>query len=145
MFLPLGRLSGRHPRLVLWLGALLVCFGALYSMDLMHRLTLAPGWEVPGSGSDLSLVEIKGKLGHDETPVVLLFTPRDPSLTDVDHPAYLAAVEAALAPVSRNPDVQSAVSYSMTRDVRLRSKDGRLTYAVVYLKRGQDEIGRAHV
>ncbi|MBI5330973.1 MAG: MMPL family transporter [Betaproteobacteria bacterium] len=139
MFLSLGRLSGRHPWHVLWLGALLVLVSALYSLDLMQRLTLAPGWEVPDSGSDLSMVEIKTKLGHDETPVVVLFSPRQASLGDADSPAYRAAVETALAPVTRNPDVRGAVSYPMTRDARLRSKDGRLTYAVVQLERGKDE------
>jgi RND superfamily putative drug exporter len=87
----------------------------------------------------MSIQEIKHKLGHDETPVVVLFTPKDQTLWDADDPAYLSAVEAALAPVARNPDVQSAISYPMTRDARLRSRDGRLTYAVVQLKRGQDE------
>ncbi len=139
MFLSLGRLSGRHPRLVLWLGVMLVCIGALYSLDLMRRLTLAPGWEVPSSGSDLSMVEIKQKLGHDTTPVVVLFAPRQADLGDADSPAYRTAVESALAPVARNPDARGVVSYPMTRDARLRSKDGRLTYAVVQLERGKDE------
>ena len=40
MFVFLGRLTGRHPRLIVLLGFLLVLLGAFYSKDVMQRLRL---------------------------------------------------------------------------------------------------------
>lgn len=139
MFVFLGRLTGRHPRIIAWLGFLLVLLGALYSKDVMQRLTLAPGWDVPGSGSAESVRLLREHLGRDETQVIFLFRPRSDTLGDVDSPAYRAAVEAVTANIARNPEVKSVVSYHSGGDVRLRSKDGRLSYAVVTLVRAADE------
>ena len=72
MFSFLGGLASRHPRLIVLLGAVLVVLGALYNLDVMQRLTLAPGWDVPGSGSAESLRLLRDKLDRDETPVILL-------------------------------------------------------------------------
>lgn len=139
MFVFLGRLTGRHPRLIVLLGFLLVLLAAFYSKDVMQRLTLAPGWDVPGSGSAESVRMLRAHLGRDETPVILLFRPRSDDLGDVDSPAYRTAVEAVTASISRNPEVKSVVSYHSGGDVRLRSKDGQLSYAVVQLERAADE------
>src|SRR3989339_1034206 len=123
MFVFLGRLAGRHPRLIVSLGLLLVLLGAFYSRDVMQRLTLAPGWDVPGSGSAESVRLLREHLGRDETPVILLFRPRSDALGDADSPAYRSAVEAVTASIARNPEVKSVVSYHNAGDVRLRSKD----------------------
>ena len=139
MFVFLGRLTSRHPRFIVLLGLLLVLLGAFYSKDVMHRLTLAPGWDVPGSGSAESVRLLRERLGRDETPVILLFRPRSDALGDVDSPAYRSAVETVTAQISRNPEVSSVSSYHSGGDVRLRSKDGYLCYAVVQLKRSEDE------
>ncbi len=139
MFPFLGGLTGRHPRTIVLLGAILVLFGALYNLDVMQRLTLAPGWDVPGSGSAESVRLLRDKLDRDETPVILLFRPRSDTIGDVDSLPYRAAVEAVIAGISRNPEVKSVVSYPATGDTRLRSSDGRLSYAVVQLERGSDE------
>ena len=139
MFVFLGRFTGRHPRLIALLGFLLVLLGAFYSKDVMQRLTLAPGWDVPGSGSAESVRMLREHLGRDETPVILLFRPRSDALGDVDSPAYRAAVEAVATNIARNPEVKSVVSYHSGGDVRLRSKDARLSYAVVTLVRAADE------
>jgi uncharacterized membrane protein YdfJ with MMPL/SSD domain len=139
MFVFLGRLTGRHPRLIVLLGFLLVLLGAFYSKDVMQRLTLAPGWDVPGSGSAESVRMLRERLGRDETQVILLFRPRSDTLGDVDSPEYRRAVEAVTAQISRNPEVKSVVSYHSAGDVRLRSKDGRLSYAIVQLERAADE------
>ncbi len=139
MFVFLGRLTCRHPRLIVLLGLLLVLLGAFYSKDVMQRLTLAPGWDVPGSGSAESVRLLREQLGRDETPVIMLFRPRSDALGDADSPAYRGAVEAVTAQIASNPEVKSVVSYHSGGDVRLRSKDGRLSYAVVQLERAADE------
>jgi len=139
MFVFLGQLTGRHPRLIVLLGFLLVLLGAFYSKDLMQRLTLAPGWDVPGSGSAESVRMLREHLGRDETQVIMLFRPRSDALGDVDNPAYRSAVEAVTANISRNPEVKSVTSYHSSGDIRLRSKDARLSYAVVQLERAADE------
>jgi len=139
MFVFLGRLTGRHPRLIVLLGLLLVLLGAFYSKDVMQRLTLAPGWDVPGSGSAESVRMLRQHMGRDETQVIMLFRPRSDDLGDADSLAYRSAVEAVIANISRNPEVKSVVSYHGGGDVRFRSKDGRLSYAVVQLERAADE------
>lgn len=139
MFPFLGGITGRHPRTIVWMGVVLVALGALYSLDLMQRLTLAPGWDVPGSGSAESVRLLRDKLDRDETPVFLLFRARSENLGDVDSPAYRAAVEAVIAGISRNPEVKSVASYHTTGDAKLRSADGKLSYAVVQLARADDE------
>lgn len=139
MFPFLGGFTGRYPRAIVLVGAFLVLLGALYNLDVMHRLTLAPGWDVPGSGSAESVRLLGEKLGRDETPVILLFRPRSDAIGDVDSPAYRTAVENILAGISRNPEVVSVASYHTTGEAKLRSRDGRLSYAVVQLQRGADE------
>ena len=139
MFFFLGRFTGRYPRLIVLLGLLLVLLGAFYSKDVMHRLTLAPGWDVPGSGSAESVRLLRQHLGRDETQVILLFRSRSDALGDADSPAYRSAVEAVIANISRNPEVKSVLSYQGGGDVRFRSKDARLSYAVVQLERAADE------
>ena len=139
MFVFLGQLSGRHPRLIVFLGLLLLLLSAFYSKDVMQRLTLAPGWDVPGSGSAESVRMLREQLGRDETQVIMLFRPRHDSLGDVDSPAYRNAVEAVTAQISRNPEVKSVVSYHSGGDLRLRSNDRLLSYAVVQLERAADE------
>ncbi len=139
MFPFLGRITGRHPRLIVLLGLLLVILGAFYSKDVMHRLTLAPGWDVPGSGSAETIRLLREKLGRDETQVIMLFRPRSDALGNVDSPAYRSAVEAVTANIARNPEVKSVTSYHSSGDARFRSNDGRLSYAVVQLERAADE------
>lgn len=139
MFPFLGGLTGRHPWTIVWLGVFLVTMGALYSLDLMQRLTLAPGWDVPGSGSAESVRLLRDKLDRDETPVFLLFRPSSEALGDVDSPAYRTAVEAVIAGISRNPEVKSVASYHTSGDAKMRSADGRLSYAMVQLERADDE------
>ncbi len=139
MFVFLGRLTGRHPRLIVLLGLLLVLLGAFYSKDVMQRLTLAPGWDVPGSGSAESVRMLRQHMGRDETQVIMLFRPRSDTLGDADSESYRNAVEAVTANISRNPEVKSVVSYHSGADVRFRSKDRRLSYAVVQLERAADE------
>ncbi|HNQ05379.1 MAG TPA: MMPL family transporter [Thiobacillaceae bacterium] len=143
MFLHLGRKVGNHPWLVILIAAVLMTASAIYSLDVMRSLTLSPGWEVPGSGSARSADELREHLGRDETPVILLFRPGiglpRSSGPLVDSPAYREAVEQVLARAATNPDVIRVTSYPMTQDARLRSQDGNLSYAVVYLNRSRNE------
>ena len=71
MFPFLGGFTGRHPWTIVWLGALLVAISALYSLDLMQRLTLAPGWDVPGSGSAESVRLLRDKLDRGHSPPLI--------------------------------------------------------------------------
>jgi uncharacterized membrane protein YdfJ with MMPL/SSD domain len=139
MFITLGRLICRAPWRVVLGAALLVFVAALYGMDVMERLTLAPGWDVPGSGSAEVVKRIKEQQGVDETPVIVLFSPKPGAQGDVDSPDIRAAIEKSLYAVSANPDVRQVISYYSSGDARLRSRDGRLTYAVVQLARAEDE------
>ncbi len=139
MFSFLGHIAGNKSWQAISLWVVLVLFGTVYSLDVMQRITLAPGWDVPGSGSAESLRLLRDKLDRDETPVILLFRPRSDQVGNVESPAYRAAVEAVIAGISRNPEVKSVVSYHTTGDATLRSKDGLLSYAVVQLERGKDE------
>lgn len=143
MLLHLGRSAGRHPGLVLLMAALLVVVSAIYSLDVMQRLTLSPGWEVPGSGSTESANVLRQHLGRDDTPVILLFRPGDGLPAGegplVDSPAYRDAVERVLARIAANPDISSITSYPTTGDRRLRSADGRWSYAIVQLDRSRNE------
>jgi len=143
MLLHLGRAAGRSPWKVILFAAILVAVSAFYSLDVMQRLTLAPGWEVPDSGSTESANILKEHLGRDDTPVILLFRP-GPKLPRsegalVDSVAYRDAVERVLANISTNPEVSRIISYPMTSDARLRSEDGTLSYAIVQLDRSSDE------
>ena len=147
MFYRLGHAAGTRHLLILWIAAFVVAMSAIYSLDVMQRLTLAPGWDVPKSGSAESVQILRSKLGRDDTSVILLFRPGAalsamPSPeggAHVDLPEYKAAVDAVLEKISRNPDVRSIDSYNTTNDVRLRSQDGRLSYAVVQLDRSKNE------
>ncbi len=139
MFRSLGELNIRHPWKVVGLSVLLLMLALFYSRDVMQHLTLAPGWEVPGSGSALTTERVREILGRDETMVIVLFRPRPGFDHTVDDPAYRDAVENVLMGVARNPEVGSVTSYYATGDARLKSADGRMTYAMVSLARGKDE------
>ena len=108
-------------------------------MDIGRSLTLNPGWDAPGSGSALAAERLRNDLGRDAAPVVVLFTPRAQGPQQVDEPAYRMAVDAALMPLYNNPDVEGIHTWYTTGNAALRSRNGRMTYAVVQLKKGPDE------
>jgi len=139
MFPVLARLIWRSPVLFLTAAFAIVAAAAWYGSDVMSRLTLDPGWDVPGSGSALARKALRDGLGKDETAVILLFRPRSGGPTRVDDPAYRDAAETVLAAVGRNPDVRGMDSYFAGADARMKSVDGDMSYAVVWLARGGDE------
>ncbi len=139
MFGFLGQLACRSPWHVLIGAIVLVGLSAFYGRDVLDRLTVVPGWDVPGSGSALAIERFKEQEGVAETPVIVLF--RDPSdaASLATGPEFSKAVEAALHAVSANPDVRSVTSYYSSGDARFLSKDGRQTYALISLVRADDE------
>lgn len=139
MFIILGRLVCRAPWRVVFGAGMLVFLAALYGMDVMERLTLAPGWDVPGSGSAEVVNRIKEQQGVDETPVIVLFSPKPGAQGTIDSPEIRTAIEQSLYAVSANPDVRQVISYYSSGDARFRSRDGRQTYAIVQLARADDE------
>jgi RND superfamily putative drug exporter len=139
MFRFLGRLVCRSPWRVVVGAVSLVILAALYGLDATHHLTLAPGWDVPGSGSAEAVNRFKEQEGVDETPVIVLFSPKADVGWRVDDLDYRDAVERTLYGVATNPDVRQVVSYYSSGDPRFRSDDGRQTYAIVYLARTEDE------
>jgi RND superfamily putative drug exporter len=139
MFAFLGRLTCRAPWLLVLASLLVVVFSAHYGRDAMRQLALAPGWEVPHSGSALARTQMRDQLGKDEVPVILLFRARGDTPPQVDHPTFRDAVEAALAPLSGNPEVYRVDSYYTSADARMRGMNGDLTYALAWIERGQDE------
>lgn len=129
----------RFPWLVVALAALFAGAGGWYGRDVQQHLTLNPGWDAPGSGSALVAERMRSELGRDETPVIVLFSPRPGGPQQVESLDYRHAVEAALAHLGGNSNVGAILTYYGIGDARLRSADGRMTYAVVNLKRGSDE------
>jgi len=139
MFGYMGKLICRAPAAILALFLALTVLGGMYSLDVMRRLTLAPGLEVPGSGSAEVLQRNRERLGMDTTLVLLLFSPRGNAAIQVDDPDYRSAAEAVLAGVAVSPDVRSAHGYYSSNDRHFVSRNGRETYAVLELARGRDE------
>lgn len=139
MFSVLGRLIWRSPKLFLAAAALIVVGSLWYGGDVMTRLTLDPGWDVPDSGSALARKRLRDDLGKDKAAVILLFSPRPGGPTRVDDPAYRDAAEAVLDAVGRNPEVHGVESYFASADARMKAATGDMSYAVVWLERGADE------
>lgn len=108
-------------------------------MNIEHRLTLDPGWAAPDSGSARAAARLREDLGRDAEPVVVLFRPRAGGPQQVDDFAYRIAVDAALAPLYANPNVESVHTWYATGNAALRSRDGSMTYAIVHLRKGRDE------
>jgi RND superfamily putative drug exporter len=139
MFTFLGQLACRYPRLILLSAVILVGLAGLYSLDAMRHLSLAPGWDVPGSGSAIAEARVRQQLGSDETTIIVLFQAKGAGPANVDDAAFRQAVEDALYAIASNPDVRSVASYFSTLDPRFRARDGRSTYAMVQLAKGRDE------
>jgi len=135
----LAELANQRPKLLIGLAALWLLFGGLFGLDIEKRLTLDPGWESPNSGSARAAAQLRQELGRNETPVVVLFSPRPGGPQQVEALDYRMAVEAALMPLFSQPGVVSLHTYYSTGEAALRSHDGRQTYAVINLRRGQDE------
>ncbi len=139
MFAHLGRLLCRFPWLFVAVATVVVGLAAGFGADVVRHLTLAPGWDVPDSGSELALKQLRDRLGKDETPVIVLFRAKPGLAANVDDPAFRDAVETALARISQNPDVSGVQSYYGSADTRLRSARGDMTYALIKLKLAADE------
>lgn len=139
MYWSLGSLTHRFPVWMLVLLGTLITTAAWYGKDVMQRLALAPGWEVPESGSARARQDLRVEMGHDETQVVLLFRPRSGGPSHVDEPDYRLAAEAVLDQVAHSPGVLRVDSYYASADPRMRSAAGDMTYALVRLERGPDE------
>ncbi|TCJ15271.1 MMPL family transporter [Parasulfuritortus cantonensis] len=139
LLLPLANLATRHARTLVALAGLWLLACALFCFDIERRLTLDPGWDAPDSGSALAAAHMRDELGRNETPVVVLFSPRPGGPGEVDAADYRQAVDDALTPLYGNPDIGSLHTYYTTGNPALRSRDGTMTYAIVNLKRGHDE------
>jgi RND superfamily putative drug exporter len=139
MLLALAQSIWRFPSLFLLAAAIVVAAAVGYGNDVMSRLTLDPGWDVPGSGSALARQAMRDHLGKDETAVILLFSPKPGGPTNVDDPAYWDAAQAVLTRLGRDPQVRGMESYFDSSDHRMRSIDGDKSYALVWLARGSDE------
>jgi len=135
----LAKLANRFPWALIGFIVLWAVLSGLYGLDIEKRLTLNPGWDAPGSGSERAARQLRDNLGRDETPVILLFSPKMAGLDHVDQLAYRQAVETALSPLFSNAQVNSVFTYYSTGNAKLKSHDGRKTYAIVNLKRGEDE------
>lgn len=138
MFRSLGLRISNAPRAFLVVALLLTVLAGVYGQDVMQRLALSPGWDVPGSGSALARQAVREQYGHDETAVILLFRPQSPAFTP-DDPEYRRAVETVLDPIGNIPGVLGVDSYFHALDPALRSRTGGMTYAIVRLARGSDE------
>lgn len=129
----------RFPWLLVAITVLFAGVSGWYGRDVQQHLTLNPGWDAPGSQSALVSERLNTQLGRDETSVIILFSPRASGPQQVETTEYRQAVESTLASLAGNPDVGAVLTYYGLGDARLRSSDGRMTYAVANLKRGSDE------
>ena len=139
MFAFLGRLVCRAPWHVVLAAVLLVGLSAYYGLDVMQRLTVVPGWDVPGSGSAIAVERFREQEGVDETPVIALFRALNHGKQSAISPEFSHAVEESLQAISANPDVRSVTSYYSSGDARFLSHDGLQTYAIIGLARADDE------
>lgn len=139
MFSFLGRLIWQFPVLFLTMAVFVVAGAAWYGSDVVERLSLDPGWEVPDSDSALARAGLRERLDKDETAVILLFSPRPGGPQRVDDPAYRDAAEVVLDAVGRNPEVRGVESYFANADPRMKATTEDMSYAVVWLARGADE------
>jgi RND superfamily putative drug exporter len=139
MFSALGQLICRFPRSIVAAAGLLFIGVVFYGLDATRHLTLAPGWDVPGSQSAIAEARIRQQICADQTPVIVLFEAGKGVPANVDDPAFRQAAEATLANIAANPDVRTVLSYYSTADTHFRADDGRSTYAIVHLARGRDE------
>jgi RND superfamily putative drug exporter len=133
-------LAIRFPWWLIALTALWVTLSAWYGLGVEQRLTLNPGWDDPASGSAMASAIMRDEMQRDEVPVIVLFSPRGAvSPQQADGTEYRHAVESAMAQLIGLPQVRSQLTYYSTGDSRLKSRDGRMTYAIVNLNRGEDE------
>ncbi len=139
MFTKLARLVVRMPWVFVAVALVWTVFSIVFGHDIGTRLTLNPGWSAPDSQSARVETVLRDTLHHDEVPVVVMFSPSARGPATVDAPDYRAAVEAALAPLVELPHAKTIHTYYTTGDARLKSRDGRQTYALVQLARGSDE------
>ena len=139
MFQPLGRLIERSPWSFILMAVCLLGLSAYYGRDTLQRLNPAPGWEIQGSDSAHARAALRERFGRDETPVILLMRARHGLDADVDAPAFRQAVQSVIQGLTRNPDVRSVESYYDSGEARLRNAAGDMTFALVWLPRGQDE------
>lgn len=116
-----------------------VSASAWYGLDLAHRLTMNPGWDAPQSESAKVARTLRTDLHRDVMSVVVLFQPQSKGPQNVDGMDYRQAVEKAIARIAYAPEVSRYFTYYNTGDARLKSRDGRMTYAIVNLVRGEDE------
>jgi RND superfamily putative drug exporter len=139
MFTTLARWVVRMPWVFVAVAVTWTVFAVGFGHNIAERLTLNPGWHAPASGSARVETLLREKLHHDEVPVVVLFSPQAAGPSAVDAVDYRQAVERALAPLVHLSHVKGIHTYYTTGDARLKSRDGRHTYALVNLARGADE------
>jgi RND superfamily putative drug exporter len=139
MFQSLGRLIERSPRSFVIMALCLLGLSAYYGRDTVKRLHPAPGWEIQGSDAALARAALRERFGRDETPVILLMRARQGLDPSVDSPAFRQAVQSVIQSLTHNPDVRRVESYYDGGDARLRNAAGDMTFALVWLPRGQDE------
>lgn len=141
----LGRLISRHPWSFLLVALALVLASAYYGADAMQRLHPAPGWEIRGSDSDRARQVLRERFGRDVTAVVLLIRARAGLPPDVEAPAFRQAVDTLVTRLTQMPEVRAVETYYDSLDARMRNAAGDMTYALVWLTRGQDEgVGAFH-
>jgi RND superfamily putative drug exporter len=120
-----------HKRLVLglWLALTIGAFAALQpANDALSQQFSVPGRE--GFETNKKLGEIYG-VGGDISPLVPVVTL--PQGTTVDSPGVRQQLDAALAKVEAALPEARTASYASTRDRAFVSKNGRTTFALVYI------------
>jgi len=138
MFARLGRLICRFPWLFVALATLVVGMAAGFGVDVMRHLTLAPGWDVPNSGSELAFRHLRDRLGKDETPVIVLFRA-GPVCRRMSTTRPSARRRKRHWPASARIPTCPAWRATTATPMPLRSAKGDMTYALIKLRLAADE------
>jgi len=137
MFATLARFIYHRRWAVLVAAVLFMVLSGVYGSSVFGKLK-GGGFDDPGSESSKVAGMIAKEMGHNQTPLIVLFSAKD-GLT-VSDPLYQQAVAATLAKVQGQPGVGTITSYYETGAPQLLSADKRSTYAVVNIEGG---LGKA--
>ncbi|HEX6871567.1 MAG TPA: MMPL family transporter [Micromonosporaceae bacterium] len=117
----------------------LVVVGGAWGTGVFGALS-GGGFDDPASPSRQAADRITQTFGRQSADVLALYTS---SGATVDDPAMREPVQAALAQLSRRPEVVQVRSYYTTGSPALVSSDRRATYAAIQLRDGDEDHKRA--
>ncbi|MFN8621029.1 MAG: hypothetical protein U0869_09830, partial [Chloroflexota bacterium] len=135
MFAAWGRFVYRHRRAVAVITLVITLAMGFFASSISSHLS-SGGWIVRDAEASQVQARLDTEFGSGGAVLVAIFT--GPAGTDAKSPAFLAQVDAALAPLLADPNVAGAIGYEETQQDRFISNDGAATYKVIQLKVSED-------